>query len=145
MCVARAGGEQAEYLAIAIVGSSHPGCLDYWDGNWLGAEVEVVAGSFRGSVVGSIRREEIHDFHQQVLRLFETLAGEAVFRTMERWLTIRMVGDGRGHITMEGELTDQPGYSNTLRFRLAVDQTHLGPFRTGLGQIATKYPVIGQP
>jgi hypothetical protein len=37
MFIIRVGGEEAEFLAITLLGRSYPECTDYWDGNWLPA------------------------------------------------------------------------------------------------------------
>jgi hypothetical protein len=145
MCVIRIGGERAEYLAIKLFGRQHPTCQDYWDGNWLRAEVEVVAGGFRGLVTGDLRTDELAIFHEQLSRLQESLRGKAEFATMERWLFIRVVGDGRGHMRFECELRDEPGMGNTLMCEFGYDQTFVPPMLTQLRQALECYPVIGKP
>ena len=87
MCTIRIGGEEFEFLAISILGRSHPDAGDYWDGNWVRASVEVAAGGFRGEVAGDLA-EELASFHREVARLAGSLAGEARLATMEEWLSI---------------------------------------------------------
>jgi hypothetical protein len=144
MCIVRVGGEQNEFLAITVLDRLLPRCDDFWDGNWLCAEVEVAAGGFRGWVSDELRAEELAEFHTQLARLVETLSGEAVFTTLEGWFSLRIVGDGRGHITLAGEISDQPGVGNTLAFRLDLDQTFLQPMIAQLGRAVSEYPVVGQ-
>ena len=43
MCVIRVGGEENDFLEIAIAGYTYPGAGDYWDGNWLRVDVKVAA------------------------------------------------------------------------------------------------------
>jgi hypothetical protein len=143
MCVIRIGGEQAEFLAITLLGRSHPGCTDYWDGNWLRAEVEVVAGGFRGLVYGDLRTDELVRFHEELSRLQETLRGTAEFMTLELWLTIRVIGDGKGHMTFECEVRDGPGTGNLLSCTLSYDQTFVRPMLSQLRQALREYPVLG--
>ncbi len=114
MCVIRIGGEQAEYLAINLLGRSYPACQDYWDGNWMRAEVEVVVGGFGSRVTGDLRTDELARFHEQFSRLQESLRGTAEFVTFEGWLSVRVVGDGRGHMRLQCEVRDEPGVGNTL-------------------------------
>src|SRR2546422_8315788 len=53
--------------------------------------------------------------------LFRSLKGKATFTTMEGQLTLNLVGDGRGGITLKGEALDQPGIGNCLTFELALE------------------------
>src|SRR3954454_9303348 len=90
MCEVTIRCEGGELLAITLLGRSHPGASDYWDGNWVLAAVKVQAGGFRGSVGGHLRSEELADFRNQLARLQESLRGTAEFATMEEWLSIRV-------------------------------------------------------
>jgi hypothetical protein len=145
MCLIRIGVEPDDYLAIHVLGRSHPDCTDYWDGNWLRAEVDVVVGGFRGRVTGDLRSDELAQFHEELSRLHESLRGSAELATMENWLSIDVVGDGRGHMTFECEVRDAPGYGNTLRCEFGYDQTFIPPILAQLGKALLQYPVIGEP
>ncbi|HEV3163271.1 MAG TPA: hypothetical protein VGZ22_04465 [Isosphaeraceae bacterium] len=143
MCTIRIGGERAEFLTVTLVGRSYPASNDYWDGNWIRAVVKVTAGGFRGEVGGDLRAEELLEFYQQLVPLFETLSGEATFSTMEGWLSIRVSGDGHGHMNLRCEVRDQAVDGNTLTFRLGLDQTFLRPMLSELGRAVSEFPVIG--
>jgi hypothetical protein len=145
MCTIRIGGAHREFLAITLLGRTHPEAHDYWDGNWVRATVEVVAGSFQGQVDGDLRADELATFHHEIAQLAESLAGEARFTTMEDWLSINAAGDGRGHIELSCEIRDQPGIGNLLAFRLSLDQTDLRPMVAQLGRALSEFPVIGRP
>jgi hypothetical protein len=144
MCVIRIGGEQAEYLAIHLLGRSHPARQDYWDGNWLRAQVEVAAGGFRGLVIGDLRADEFARFHEQFSRLQESLRGTAEFVTMEGWLSIRVIGDGRGHMSFECEVRDEPGIGNTLSCEFECDQTFVPPILAQVRKALERFPVLGE-
>jgi hypothetical protein len=144
MCVIRIGGEQAEYLAINVLGRSHPACTDYWDGNWLCVEVEVVAGGFRGLVTGGVRTDELDRFHGQFARLQELLKGTAEFTTMEGWVTIRVIGNGRGHMRFQCAVRDEPGTGNTLTCEFGCDQTCVPPMLAQLRRALLEFPVVGE-
>ncbi len=98
MCIIRVGGEEFEFLAITLLGRSHPAASDYWDGNWS-------APSSRSPPVGSAARsratcaDEFDAFRRELALLGESLAGIARFATMEGWLSISATGDGRGHMS----------------------------------------------
>jgi hypothetical protein len=144
MCVIRIGGEESEFLSITVLGRSHPECNDFWDGNWLRARVEIAVGGFRALVICDLRSEELRQFHCDLARLQETTRGVAEFFTMERWLFLRVVGDGRGHVLFQCKVNDNAGIGNTLSCELNVDQTFVRLF---LGQLAIAlqvYPVVGE-
>ena len=69
MCEVAVRCDGSDFLTITLLGRSHAGSTDYWDGNWLRAAVEVVAGGFRGSVSGDLRAEELAQFHDQLVSL----------------------------------------------------------------------------
>jgi hypothetical protein len=145
MCEIAIRCKGGEFLTIALIGRSYPDASDYWDGNWITAFVEVQAGGFRGAVRGHLRAEELAAFHDQFARLQELLRGTAEFATMEGWLSIRVEGDGRGHMECRCVVRDQPGIGNTLDCTLATDQTFI---RTTLAELAAAiqaFPAIGRP
>ena len=142
MCEATIRCEFDEYLTITVHGRSHPGCTDYWDGNWVRAFVEVSVGGFRGSVSGDLRTEELKVFHEQLTRLQESLQGTAELETMESWLSIHASGDGCGHMAFRCVIRDQPGIGNTLVCLLSTDQTFTRSTVAELTTMVKTYPVI---
>jgi hypothetical protein len=144
MCEATIRCEGGEYLTITVHGRSFPGCTDYWDGNSVRASVELSVGGFRGSVSGELRTNELKAFHQQLVRLQESLEGTAELETMESWLSIKASGDGCGHMSFRCIIRDQPGIGNTLECLLSTDQTFTRPTVAELSTIVKAFPVIGQ-
>jgi hypothetical protein len=137
-------GNDSQHLTITLLGRSHPGSEDFWDGNWVRAEIAVVAGGFRGTVGGDLRGEELDRFRDGLMRLNQSLHGEAELATMEGLLRVRVVGDGRGRIAVDFEVWDEAARA-TLSGEIADDQTALGPLLRQLNQALLEYPVIGQP
>jgi len=137
--------EGGNFLTITLLGRSHPEATDYWDGNWVMAAVGVAVGGFRGSVNGDLRTEELARFHEKLAMLQLSLRGTAEFETMEEWLSIRVTGDGRGHMMFRCVVRDQPGIGNTLDFSLATDQTFTRNTVIELGDAVQAFPVIGKP
>ncbi|QVL30956.1 hypothetical protein KIH39_19170 [Telmatocola sphagniphila] len=144
MCTIHIGRPDSEFLAIALFDRSHPACQDYWDGNWIRSQVEVVAGGFHGRAYGDLRADELVRFYDRLSNLEKILRGTAEFATMEGWLSIRVVGDGKGHMTFECELQDEPGVGNTLKFQLRLDQTFLPLLLSQLREAIAHFPVLGQ-
>jgi hypothetical protein len=143
MCTIHIGGESAEYLTLEVLGRSYPGSTDFWDGNWLHTHVEVAVGGFRGSVEGDIRVPEFISFYEQLEVLYRSLEGAAEFSTLESWLSLHVVGDGRGHVVVNGEVQDTPGVGNRLQWRIETDQTSLRTMLRGLRRAIVGFPVLG--
>jgi hypothetical protein len=141
----RLGGESAEYVEVTILGRSAPDATDFWDGNWLLAEVRLRTGGFTGAFRASLRTHEIADFAAELGRIHAMLEGTAELRTMEEQLELSLLGDGRGHFQIKGEARDEAGMGNELQFALAMDQTELSPLLRQLEDVVTRYPVVGKP
>lgn len=139
------GRATSEHLLIELVRRTHPYATDYWDKNWISAHVRVRVGGFDGRADGDLRAEELVAFREQLAGLHATLTGEAVFQTIEDWLSVRLIGDGQGHIGAKAILRDAPGIGNRLEFRLALDQTDLPTALSSLGGMCAAFPVIGRP
>jgi hypothetical protein len=114
------GSEASSHVKIRALGRTHPGRTDYWDGNWIRCVIDVRAGAFRGAVNCDLRNEEFLAFRDALRDLYDRLAGEATFKTMEQWLRIAVVGDGRGHFEAKCELRDDPGFGNKADVRTFV-------------------------
>jgi hypothetical protein len=144
MYVIRLGGEEAEYLTLAIHGRNRPESEDYWDGNWLWCTAEVAAGAFRGSLSNVVRNEDLIRFLPMLEDLYRRLDGEALFDTLEGWLDLRMIGVGHGQAEVRGSLCDAPVDGNQLEFRLALDQTFLPPLIAQIRAAVEAFPVVGR-
>jgi hypothetical protein len=145
MCEVTIRAEGGGFLNITLLGRSHPGAADYWDGNWLRAAVKVEAGGFRGSVSGDLRANELAQFLHQFAGLQKSLQGTAKFETMEGWLSIQVTGDGRGHMEFRCTVLDEPGVGNSLDCTLASDQSFTATTIAELAEAVQEFPVVGKP
>src|SRR6266508_1970847 len=121
----RIGRGVSEYLNVQVTGRSHPGSEDYWDGNWVDADIEIDAGSFQGRFGAYLRVEELKDFRNAIARLYSFDSKEAKFKTMEEQLHINITGNGLGRFTAVCEALDQAGIGNRLIFSLEFDQSEI--------------------
>jgi len=137
------GGSQFERVAIEVRGYSYPAQTDSDDGNWLNCKVSVAVGSFRGSAECSLRAEDFSSLERDLIRLLEEPRGSAEFTTVETQLAFRLEGDGLGHFEVSGELFDQPGIGNCLRWRIEVDQTQIAAALDQVRAITAAVPVRG--
>lgn len=142
MCCIRIGGEQAEYVTLTVNGREHPDSSECADVNWLLCTAEIVAGTFRGRLDSSLRTDELERFYQQVERLNQRLIGDAELTTMEDWFTLRLRGDGRGHVEASCRLCNVHASRDKLECRLALDQTCLNPLLKQLAAVLGTYPVL---
>jgi hypothetical protein len=60
-------------------------------------------------------------------------------------LAFELIGDGRGHIRVEGTSLDVVGVGNRLNFRFDIDQTYLAGIIRSLEKSIRTYPVVGCP
>lgn len=139
------GSPGGEHVSVQPTRREFPETADYWDGNWVYADVEVRAGSFRGKYEALLRTDEFARFRTELGPLYENLTGTASFESMEEWLKLRLTGDGKGHIEVACEAKDAPGIGNLLSFSLEIDQTDLPRNLSEIDAILRKFPVTGDP
>jgi hypothetical protein len=144
MCIIHIGGQEAEFLEVTVLHRVRPGSTDFWDGNWLDCWAEARVGAFRGQMYCYLRTVELEHFREQLALLYEHLSGEATLATMETWLDLKVIGDGRGQMEVRGQMCDNPGLGNVLDFRLALDQTYLSSVLRQLEEALERYPVVGR-
>lgn len=109
---------------------------------WISCQAAIQAGSFHGKVDLYIMAGDLIRLSEQVEVLYRTLNGEATLDTLEGQISLRLTGDGKGHIKLEGFLLDRCGLGNKLNFLLEYDQTLLwqtvSVLRDACSQIGTK-------
>lgn len=140
--IGRPGGD---HVRIRLTRRELPEATDYWDGNWIYADVALRAGAFRGEYEARLRSDELARFYASLGPLYDRLTGEAVLDSMEKWVRVRLAGDGKGHIAASCEAQDAPGTGNLLTFELELDQTDLPRILRELEAILAAFPVIGEP
>ena len=134
-------GGRSRTAQADVRGSERAPVGEYWDDNWLSVEIRVRAGGFRGKAAATIITSELTRFLSELRPLFETLRGSAEFATMEGQLGLRLVGDGKGHVELRGEVADQAGIGNRLHFVLQLDQSQLGTSIRDLEKVISEFPV----
>ncbi len=139
-------GTDVEHVLLEIPESQPVLSGNYDDRNWLEVDVTVRAGAWSGCYRADLRREDFVPFRQAIQKLYDSLSGAANFDTLEEWIEVRLRGNGRGVITVEGEAWDRPKDGNHLEFHLRdIDQTFLPAMLAQLDAIIKQYPVIGRP
>ena len=135
------GQSEHERIEIDVLNYERAPVGEYWDDNWLNVEIRVRAGGFRGKAAATIITSELEKFLSELRPLYEKLDGKAEFATMEGQLGLRLSGDGKGHIELQGEVADQAGIGNRLHFTLQFDQSQLRVSISELERVTVKFPV----
>src|SRR6184192_855386 len=85
---------------LRVLGRMHPGCDDYWDGNWLVSPITARVGGFTAQIGASLRVEELQAFRLGLQRLYERLHGEAVLCSMEDWVNLAVRCEPNGSLAV---------------------------------------------
>jgi hypothetical protein len=135
------GQSEHERIEIDVLRYERAPVGEYYDDNWLTSQIRIRAGGFSGQVDAAILTPELSAFLTALRPLYKTLSGMAEFSTMEGQLQLRLVGDGKGHIALTGEVADQPGIGNRLHFSLQLDQSQLRASIDELAKVTAEFPV----
>ncbi len=135
------GSSNREKVAVMVGGYERAVTGNYHDDNWLSVVVEVRSGAFSGKFDAAFLTEDFVGFRDKLVVLYDSLKGEVNFTTLEEQLSIRVVGNGHGGLTVSGEAVDQPGICNKLVFEFALDQTALLPVIREVNEIISLFPV----
>ncbi len=143
MIEVRFGGEQSNYLSLAVRGRAYHRSVDYWDGNWLLVDVHIAVGKFTGNIPGLLRAEELHNFSTQLQTFSESPITPISFLTVEDWLKFRLEVDNLGHIRLSGTVSDDVHSHNHLTFAFNLDQITLAETIKQLRHVVETWPVVG--
>ncbi len=135
------GSSQVEGVLVTVHSYELDITGEYFDDNWVEVEVSVSTGAFSGHFKAAFLTEDFVRFHAAVQSLFETQKGEAIFSTLEDQLWLKVIGNGRGNIEVNGVAFDNAGVENELRFRFELDQTYLSETIRGLNDVITAFPI----
>ena len=135
------GHAEQERVEIDVHGYEREAVGEYWDHNRLSVDIRVQAGGFRGKASASILTSELTNFLSELRPLVETLSSSAEFATMEDQLSLRLTGDGKGHVELRGEVSDAAGVGNRLHFTLQFDQSQLRASIRELESVTKEFPI----
>ena len=110
--------DSADSVTIRVVGRKHPQAADSSDGNWLVSPITVRVGGFVGEIAAGLRAEELVRFREGLEHVAQVGSGTAVLHSIEEWLSLALVYEPSGVLSVSGAADDQPGIGNTLRFTL---------------------------
>jgi hypothetical protein len=128
------GAEHSEHLSLQFEFPPKPEMSP-----WLDIQVQIAVTGFRGQVSISVEVDDLVRFHDQLVRLYETLSGIARFETREGQLQLEVSGNGRGGIAVRGTAYAHATYGSKLEFEIDLDQTYLVAPLSELGLIRPKH------
>jgi len=102
---------------------------------WFDTEVEVQCDGWRGKFTASFLQGELSALARELRILHEKLRGEASLVPSEPNLELSFIGDGKGHIEVNGTARNQFHTGTKLSFSLHLDQTFLPSIIKGLENI----------
>ena len=111
------GRAEAEHVRIDV--------LEHAPDDWRVTTVEVACGVWKGAFEWQFHKGELRRFGQQVRELYRKLSGTATLEPWEPNLRLKMTGDGKGHINVEGKAEPEFNAATYLVFQIALDQTEL--------------------
>ncbi|GAA2778981.1 WapI family immunity protein [Nonomuraea dietziae] len=137
--------EQSDHVRIQVLDRMHPGCTDFWDGNWLTSPIYVHIGGFTATIDAGLRVDELRDFRVALERLYAQVGGSATLSSTEHWIELTVECHPTGSLSVSGIVADDPGMRNTLHFVVeGLDQTDLPPLVEALVAVEERFPVLGR-
>jgi len=135
------GDSEHERFVLDVLSYERPVSGEYHDDNWLVVAMTVSVGGFTGRAGATIVTDELVSFSEQLHVLYDRLTGSAEFSTLESQLSLKLAGDGKGHIRLTGEVSDAAGIGNPLSFHLDFDQTLLQHSIHELDSVLKAFPI----
>jgi hypothetical protein len=129
----------ADFLEINIIKRSNPNANDYWDANWLDAEIKINVQGFTAHYQTNLRAEDFTTFYENMSTLQQGKANEIKFTTIEDGLYLNCKMKSTGTLVCSGIAKHE---NNNLNFNLTLN----GALDEGLVQlqnILKSYPIIG--
>jgi hypothetical protein len=109
------GYESRQVIIQATVSNPHD------TGPHIFANIDLVAGNFRGVLSGSISRDSLVTFNSQLEKLYRTLRGKAFCQILDYTLEVVVEGNGFGHVTASVKAFDYLGQHSMTHFDFGID------------------------
>ncbi|MFF5111523.1 hypothetical protein [Streptosporangium sp. NPDC000509] len=136
-------GRNFDHVLIRVLGRMHPGCTDFWDGNWLISPIHAQVGGFAAELDAALRTEELRDFRVALERVYTEVGGSATLSSLEHWIELTVECHPTGSLSIAGTVTDHPGMRNTLHFEIeGLDQTDIPELVSALVALEKRFPVL---
>ncbi|MCE0556672.1 hypothetical protein [Motilimonas sp. E26] len=89
------------------------------------ADVKIKLNSFVGQINAYIEHSDFNRFLVELIVLNQRLKGKAELRPIEDQFSVCLIGDGLGHISVEGHAFERASHGSCLNFEFEIDQSYL--------------------
>jgi hypothetical protein len=141
MSIAMIIKNEIDELQINILKRSNTQAEDYWDANWLEAEVKIRVRGFSCLYGTNLRTDDFQRFYNDALLFSYGNRKEIEFRTMEEGLYLKFEAGPNGMVFCVGKAKDDEG--NSLEFKFEIDNTATTSLISQLTETLKFYPVMG--
>lgn len=132
----------SEVLKIKILRRSNLNSLDYWDANWLEAEISANTIAFKASFKTNFRVDELLLLNDELIKMINNQKNQTEFLAMEDGLQIGCKLDSKGFIVCSIKLTDQ--CRDCLEFHFRTESSSIQSFTSNLNSELQAFPLIGE-
>ena len=133
-----------DFIRIDVLKQNFPDAELDWDKNSVNCLVSVKCGGFSGNFSANLMSTNFDVFKKELEIVYENLDRNATFEGIESQVTIRVEGDGIGHLKTRCWLMDYVGIGNELNCEMNFDQTALPKLIEQLNLITSEYKVFGK-
>ena len=133
-------GDDGVSIEIKVLGRCDSHSEDYWDANWLKADVKIDVAGFKAFYATNVRVDELQRFYEALLKLVNLNIKEAELVTMEQGLSLSCHANSRGQVECRGKARHQ---ENLLDFKLQTDIPIINNWLSKFDTLLKQYPLIG--
>jgi hypothetical protein len=134
-------GDNGIRLTISILGYENEAPQTGSDANWLQAAVQFQSSSFEVQFRVALTTHDLHRFWQDLDNMLSRRETNAVLRTEEENVDLRLAFDKVGGVRVSGQLKDDRSAKLVLQFDFASDQSFLAQTQSHLLGIKQRYPI----
>jgi len=135
---------KSDLIRIDVIKPNFPKAELDWDKNSLHCLVSTKIGAFSGTFKADMMSTDFEIFKKELEIVYDNLDHSATFEGIESQVTIRIEGDGIGHLNTRCWLMDKVGTGNELKCEFNFDQTALPKLIEQLDNIISQYKVYGK-
>ena len=127
-------------LELEVLGRENFRSQNADDYNWLRANMNIIAGSFGGSITFGVTVPELTELYNQLADGVRTLSGEIRFVTMEGNWALNVTFERTGTAVLNGVVTSSLVEDNSLHYEFRTDGITLEAALQSLRRVLTQYP-----
>ena len=128
---------------LDVIAYERPNVTEGSDANWLVCTVSVQAGPFSGRYEASVSTQDFVYFAEGLERLHEACAGEALFDPEEGAISLKLLGNGRGQISIEIRSLIVATPRVLVELKMLSDQSYLPELLQSVRAVLRDFPERG--